>query len=145
MPRLTLFLFSLFPFFVFSGCAGNNFDEATIPPEQVATEMSFKRMANHGGIEPVVEIDQAIEEWQFHIGAYTKVSVLGGAPTETYTLSDRSGIRYTVSSETTNSEMIDQLATGVYGYASGSIISVDRDYAAGKIAAVIELKQWRER
>lgn len=145
MLRLPYLIFALLPFFFFSGCAGNNFDEATIPPEQVATEMSFKRMADHGGIEPVVEIGQAIEEWQFHIGAYTKVSILGGAPTVEYTLSDRSDIRYTVSSKTTGTEMLDQLETGMYGYATGSIISVDRDYAAGKIEAVIELKQWQQR
>ena len=132
-------------FFLFSGCAGSDFDEATIPPDQVAAEMSFKRMANHGGIEPVVEVGQEIKEWQFHLGGDSKVSILSGEPTVECTLSDRSGINYIVSSKSTVPEIFNQLKTGVYGYATGRVVSVDRDFAAGKISAIIEVTGWRER
>lgn len=145
MPRLPFLLFALLPLFLFSGCAGNNFEEATIPPEQVAAEMSFKRMADHGGIEPVIEIGQAIKEWQFHIGAYSKVDIFGGEPTVEYTLGDRSRINYIISSESTDPEILRQLKIGMYGYATGRFVSVDRDFADGKITAVIEVIEWRER
>jgi hypothetical protein len=145
MPRLPLLLFALLPLFLLSTCAGNNFDEATIPPEQVGAEMAFKRMADHGGIEPVIEIGQEIKEWQFHIGAYRKAAYLGGEPTIEYTLGDRSGIEYTVSAESTSPEMMEQLQTGMYGYATGRFVSVERDLAGGKVYATIELVDWRER
>jgi hypothetical protein len=145
VSHLPFCLFLFLPFLLFTGCAGNNFDETTIPPEQVATEMSFKRMADHGGIEPVIEIEQPIQEWQFHIRAYSKVAVLGSEPTIAYTLGDRSGIKYTVSSASTDPEILGQLTTGSYGYATGRVISVDRDFAAGTVAATIGIEAWRER
>ncbi|WP_020568688.1 hypothetical protein [Neolewinella persica] len=145
MPRLPKLLFPLLIFFLLSACAGNNFDEATIPPEQVAAEMAFKRMADHGGIEPVIEIGQEIKDWQFHIGAYSKMAYLGGEPTVEYTFGDLSGIKYTVSSESTSPKLMNQLETGMYGYATGRFVSVERDLAGGKVYATVELTDWRER
>jgi len=145
MSRLPLLLSYLIPLILFSACAGKNFDEATIPPEQVNAEMAFKRMADHGGIEPVIEIGQEIKDWQFHIGAYSKTSLFGGEPTIEYTLGDLSGIKYTVSSESTTPDMMDKLETGMYGYATGRFVSVERDLAGGKVYATIELTGWRKR
>lgn len=93
----------------------------------------------------MVEIGQTITEWQFHVGAYSNIAIPGEETTTEYTLSDRSGIVYTVSSETTTPDNLNQLKTGMYGYASGRIVSVDRDYAEGEISATIELTGWRER
>jgi hypothetical protein len=145
MPRLSLLLPPLLLLFLLPACAGNNFDEATIPAEQVGAEMAFKRMADHGGIEPVIEIGQEIKEWQFHIGSYSKVSSLGAEPIVEYTFGDRSDIEYTVSSESTSAKLMEQLKTGLYGYATGRFTSVERDLAGGKVYATIELADWRER
>ena len=125
-------------------CAGGNFDEATIPPDQLSTELAFKRVADHGALEPVLEDGQLFTDWQFHVASKSKTSVLGGAPEYTFNLRDRSGIEYTVSSNSTPMNVIEQIDMG-YGYASGRVVSVVRDLAAGEFAVELSLESWRER
>jgi hypothetical protein len=62
-----------------------------------------------------------------------------------YRLTDRSGIYYTVSSATTPANIMGQLKVSQMGYATGRIITVDRDLVAGKIDVVLELTGWRSR
>lgn len=135
-----LLLFAL----VLTACAGNNFDEATIPPDQLTTELAFKRVADHGGMEAVLEVDQEFNDWQFHIGPKSKTSIMGSAPVYTFHLKDRSGIEYIVKSPTTPAAVIDQMDLG-YGYASGKVLTVDRDLAAGEFEVELLLSSWRKR
>lgn len=128
-----------------TACGGGNFDEATIPPDQRSAELAFRRLANHGELEAVIEIDQPISAWQFHVGARQQLSVLGAPPTVTYSLSDRSGIEYTVTSESTPLSILEQVETGTYGYADGRFVAIERDLAGGKIYATLKLDSWRER
>lgn len=145
MYRYVIQLLICFFLLLLAGCAGDNFDEATIPKAQLSTELAFKRMADHGEIEPVVEIDQEITDWQFHIAGYSKAAFLNGTPTIEYTLRDRSGIKYTVSSESTPEEVLANLETGQYIYATGKIASVERDFTGGKLYATLVLSSWRKR
>lgn len=138
LPCLSLVLVCLL------SCAGNNFDEATIPPEQLGAEMAFRRVAEHGGLEPVLEEGTEFNDWQFHIASKSKTSVLGGKPTQVFRLKDRSGIEYTAKSGTTSDSVLNQMESG-YGYASGKILTVKRDLAAGAFEVELALTSWRER
>lgn len=145
MQRLSAALISLSFLLLLSACGGSNFEEASIPEDQLNTEFSFRRLANHGELEAVVEIGQLIKDWQFYVGANSKVSVLGSPETIEYRLSDRSGIAYTVSSESTDQAILEKLEMGTYGYATGSFVAVERDLAEGKIYATIRLESWKQR
>ncbi len=125
-------------------CAGNNFDEATIPTDQLNTELAFKRVADHGGMEAVLEENQEFTDWQFHIASKSKTSLAGGKPVYVFHLNDRSGVEYKISSASTPASIIDQLDLG-YGYASGKVLSVERDLVAGEFNAELSLNSWRER
>lgn len=140
MPRL---IYLLLPVLLYS-CAGNNFDETAIPADQLTAELAFRRVAEHGAMEPVLEDGQDFTDWQFQISSKSKSSVLGSEPVHTFYLKDRAGIEYTVSTLTTPKAVIEKMDLG-YGYASGSIVSVERDLAGGEIKAVIRLDRWRER
>jgi hypothetical protein len=138
LPSLLLFTTFLI------GCAGNDFDEATIPAEQLSAELAFRRVAEHGGLEPVLEEGTEFKDWQFHITSQSKTSVLGSDPVQTFNLADRSGIEYTVKSGTTPDNVLNQIELG-YGYASGKILTVKRDLAAGAFEVELALTSWRER
>lgn len=134
-----------FMLLLFTACTGQNFDEATIPPEQLSTEMAFTRLSEHGELEPVLEVGQQLENWQFFV-AGKKISVApGGEKATVITLKDRSGIDYTVSSTSTTASIVQQMSPGGYGYGTGEIASVDRDLVAGKISVVVALRSWRPR
>lgn len=137
----------IFPFLLLllAGCAGNNFDEATLPPEQLATEMAFTRLSQHGEMEPVLDVGQQLVDWQFFVASTTTSSLTGSEKKTVYTLKDRSGIGYTVASASTPPPVIDQMHIGEYGYGTGEIISVDRDLAAGEIDVMVKLRSWRKR
>jgi|GEM_PF-1976074 hypothetical protein len=126
-------------------CAGDNFDETTIPTEQLSAELAFKRVADHGGLEPVVEDGQAFNEWQFNISSSSRVVVMNNKTEFIYWLKDRSGIEYKVSSKSTSIGLIEQMKETSYGYATGKIVSVKRDLPAGEIAVELVLTSWRER
>lgn len=132
-------------FLLLTACAGQNFDEATIPPEQLSTEMAFTRHIEHGEIEPLLEVGQQLENWQFVVAGTSTSSVLGSEKATVLTLKDRSGIKYSVSSATTPKSIIEQMGTGGYGYGTGKIVSIDRDLFAGEISAVVALQSWRPR
>jgi hypothetical protein len=87
---LTLFCLAILLF----SCGGDNFDESSIPPDQLAVEMSFRRVKDHGALEPVIEPLQSIDGWQFYVAGYEKTSALGQQPSALYTLTDRAGIVY---------------------------------------------------
>jgi len=136
MPRLTLLLLML----LLSTCAGDSFDEATIPAEQIAVELAFKRLKNHGGLEPVLEVGQRIADWQFHVST----TQLDGKAEQIYQLKDRAGIDYELNVEATPREILDKISLG-YGYGTGEIVGVNRDLLEAKIEAVLRLDSWRER
>lgn len=142
MLRPPFFLFILL--LLFTGCAGNNFDEATIPTDQLAAEMAFKRVADHGGMEAVLEESTTFKDWQFHNGSKSKTSISGRESVRIFHLKDRSGIKYVVKSGSTSASVLDQIDFG-YGYASGEILTVKRDLAAGEFEAELKLTSWRER
>lgn len=142
MHRLPYLLFLTV---LFTSCAGNNFDEATMPADQLSTELAFKRMANHGGLEPVLEDGQTINAWQFHISSSSRTVIMNSEPAYTYSLKDRSGIEYKVSSQSTDMSLIEQMKGASYGYGSGEITSVKRDLAAGEIEVDLVITTWRER
>lgn len=131
--------------FLLSSCGGQNFDEAAFPQDQLAVELAFKRLRNHGGLEPVIEVDQLISEWQFYVSSKQSSSVLGGEPVTIFWLKDRTGIAYKVSSESTSPKIIESLTIGTYGFGAGTILSLERDLVAAEIEAVLQLKQWVER
>ena len=127
-----------------SGCAGHNFDEAAFPDDQISAEMAFKRLADHGDLEPVLQERQLVDGWQFHVSSYSKVAIMGSDPVITYWLSDRSGIDYKVTS-TNSPEVIEKIDNGSYGFGRGRVHSVDRDLVAGKIEAELLLSDWTPR
>ena len=137
-------LFCLALPFLLCSCAGNNFDEATIPTDQLSAELAFRRVADHGGMEAVLEENQEFTGWQFHISSKSTTSILGGEPVLNFYLKDRAGIEYTVSSSSTAKEVTATMDMG-YGYADGRVLSVERDLAAGEIRAEVRLDSWRER
>lgn len=137
MRRLLPLFFPL----LLTACTGENFDEATIPPEQFSTEMAFTRLAKHGEMEPVLDVGQPLENWQFFVAGITPGA--DGAESTEITLRDRSGIGYVVTPATTPPAIIRQMSAGGYGYGTGEIVSVDRDLAAGKIDVVVGLRSWR--
>lgn len=101
-------------------------------------------MADHGELEPVLEVRQMIDGWQFHVGSMKEGSILGGPEIKTVWLKDRSGIEYQVTS-LTSPQVIDKLAIGTYGFARGRVHKVERDLAAGKLQAELLLSDWTER
>jgi hypothetical protein len=140
MHRFTPLLFVL----LIAGCAGDNFDEASIPQDQISTEMAFKRMSDHGGLEPVLEERQLLDGWQFHISSTKKSSVLGSDPVTTINLKDRSGISYKVTS-VTSPQVVEKMETGTYGFARGRVHVVERDLAAGTMSVELLLSDWTKR
>jgi len=136
--------FLVFLPFILLSCGGDNFDDSAFPPDQQSVELAFKRMADHGELEPVLDERQMIDGWQFHVGATREGSVMNGPKTKTVWLSDRSGIEYTVTSQN-SPDVINQLQPGTYGYARGRVHSVDRDLAAGELDAELLLTDWTER
>lgn len=136
--------FLLFLPLLFLSCGGDNFDDASFPPDQQSVELAFKRMADHGALEPVLEVGQLVDGWQFHVGATREGSVMNGPTTKTVWISDRSGIAYSVTSQNSPG-IIDELKPGTYGYARGRVHSVDRDLAAGELEAELLLTNWTER
>lgn len=137
------FLLLFFP--LFTACTGQNFDEATIPAEQVSAEMAFTRHVVHGEIEPLFEVGQQLENWQFFVAGKSTSSVMGSEKSTVLTLKDRSGIGYSISSISTPESIVQQIATGGYGYGTGEIVSIDRDLLAGEISVVVALRSWRPR
>ena len=136
--------FTLLLSLLLTACGGKNFDESAIPPEQLSTELAFKRMAEHGELEPVVDAGLMIDGWQFHVGSTKEGSYLGSEKVKTVYLSDRSGIDYFVTSKTSPG-IIDKLELGTYGFARGRVHAVERDLAAGEMEVELLLSGWTER
>ena len=127
-----------------AACAGNNFDEAAIPPDQKTAELSFKRMAEHGALEPVLADRQLIDGWQFHVSSGSEGTVMNGPFTKTRYLKDLSGIEYKVTN-TNSPDVIDLLEVGTYGFARGRVHTIERDLAAGEMEVELLLTEWQER
>ncbi|MEM9261782.1 MAG: hypothetical protein AAGA62_19225 [Bacteroidota bacterium] len=138
-------ILSLMLLLLLSSCGGKNFNEASIPPDQLSVELAFKRLSKHGGLEPVIEVDQKFSNWQFYVSSQQKSSVLGTDTVVSFWLKDRAGIAYKVSSESTAAAVIESLAIGTYGFGTGTIISLERDLVAAEIEAVLRLEEWVER
>ena len=137
-----LFLLLFLP--LLTACNGDGFDEEAIPQDQLTTELAFKRMADHGELEPVLEERQMIDGWQFRVTAIQEGSVLGGPEIKKATLADRTGITYSVTS-LSSPDVIDELAVGMYGFARGRVISVKRDLPAGVMDVELLLSSWTKR
>ncbi|SER05039.1 hypothetical protein [Neolewinella agarilytica] len=138
------FYLFLLPLVLLNACAGNNFDESSFPPDQISAEMSFKRLADHGDLEPVLREGQLVDGWQFQVSSYSKVAVLNQDPVITYSLKDRSGIDYKVTS-VTSPDVIKKIENGSYGFGRGRVLTVDRDLVAGEIQAELLLSDWTPR
>ncbi len=138
------FCLFLLPLVLLCACAGHDFDEAAFPADQITAEMSFKRLADHGDLEPVLREGQLVDGWQFHVSAYSKVAVLNQDPVITYSLKDRSGIDYKVTS-LTSPGVIPKIENGSYGFGRGRVLTVDRDLVAGEIQAELLLSDWTPR
>lgn len=138
------FYLFLLPLVLLYACAGKNFDEAAFPPDQISAEMSFKRLADHGDLEPVLREGQLVDGWQFHVNSYTRVAVLNQEPVITYSLSDRSGIDYKVTS-VTSPDVMQKIDNGSYGFGRGRVLTVNRDLVAGEIEAELLLSDWTPR
>lgn len=132
---LALFLFC---------CGGDNFDASSVPPDQLAAEMSFRRVKDHGALEPVLEPQQLVDGWQFYVDGYQKSSALGQQQSDVYILRDRAGIIYRVNTSQ-NPKMDEILNVGTYGFGRGRIEEVNRDLVKGKISAHLLLSDWQER
>lgn len=141
---MSKYLLLYFTIFFLTACAGGNFDETAIPPDQLTTELAFKRMADHGELEPVLEDRQLIDGWQFHVSSVFEGSVMNGPKKKTIYLKDRSGIEYRVTSDNSPG-VIDQIETGTYGFARGRVHEITRDLAAGKMEVELLLSHWNER
>lgn len=127
-----------------AACGGDNFDAEAIPQDQLSTELAFKRMADHGELEPVLEEHKMIDGWQFQVSSIKEASVLEGPKIKTAFLRDRTGIVYSISS-LSSPDVIDQLSIGTYGFARGRVLAVKRDLAAGKMEAELLFSSWTER
>lgn len=136
--------FFLLPFLFLTACAGNNFDEAAFPADQKSVGLAFKRMANHGELEPVLEELQPIDGWQFHVSSGSEGTIMNGPFKKTRFLKDESGIEYRVTLEN-SPDVIDKIEVGTYGFARGRVHSVERDLAAGELKAELLLSDWTER
>lgn len=138
MPR------NLLPFLlmiVCAACANDKFDDSAIPEDQLSTELAFKRMADHGELEPVLEVGQMIDGWQFYV-LHVQQKDLDGKPTpQSATLQDRTGVAYNVTAEN-SPEVIKQLEVGTLGFARGRIHRVERDLAAGNMSVELLLNNW---
>ena len=139
MKYLSCLLFTLL-----CACAGQNFDEAAFPDDQVAAQMSYKRLADHGDLEPVLQDGQTFTDWQFYCASRSETSAMGSPKTITFALRDGSGIEY----YTTTSDspaVADELEMGAYGFASGSVKTVKRDLVGGDVEAELIIERWRVR
>lgn len=130
--------------FALTACSGDNFDASAIPADQQSVELAFKRMAEHGEMEPVAEAGLMIDGWQFHVGSTKEGSFMGSPKVKTVYLRDRSGIEYSVTS-ITSPDIIDQIEIGTYGFARGRVHAVQRDLAAGEMKVELLLSGWTER
>ena len=105
-------------------------DEAPFPQDQQAVRYSFKRMSEHGQIEPVLVEGQMIDKWYFE--------VLAGDGARVQRLGDGSGIDYQLNEHST---LISGTAflKGQLVRASGEVLVVRRDYPSGTISATLKL------
>ena len=126
---LILLLIILLPF----SCTGD-LDKANYPPDQYAVMMAFKRVKDHGQIEPVLVEGQTFEDWQFRVEA--------GDGAQVPRLVDGSGIGYEVDWAASDFAG-DRPAVGAVVLANGEVISVRRDYPAGVVVGVLMLHRVR--
>ena len=138
LPAVT-FLF-IITVFLATAC-NSGFDEATMPADQIATEMAFKRMSEHGAVEPVLEVGQPFTEWQF----LASPDLLVINDISLVLLSDRSNIRYEALASDNDPKIMERLRAGVLGYATGEVVGVDRDLARGRLTARLRIDAWRPR
>lgn len=120
------------------------FDEADFPEDQKATELAFRRMADHGQIEPVIEPDQSFKDWHFRITSYKASVSTDDGKSVLFTLVDASGIQY-LADERTPQAVRDEMNIGDYGFATGKVVNVERDLVEGQIIAVLVLSEWRDK
>lgn len=103
------------------------------PADQKATEMSFRRLAMNGDIEPVLEVDQRFQDWYFEI-----VVVAGNQ----IQLRDASGIEYRTLRQIMERAGQGELVAGKQLRASGKVMRMDRDYTARAIVAHLAVEAW---
>jgi hypothetical protein len=125
-------------------CGGDNFDTKAFPESQVSTEMAYKRLKNHGAIEPVIEEEASVDGWQFYVTSSSKSSIMGSEPLFRFGLKDQSGIHYEVTSQS-SPEVMDKISIGTYGFAKGTVLTVKRDLSAGEVEAELALTDWTPR
>ena len=121
MHRLTFIL--LLTLHLLASCKNQTQD---LPQEQYLVHMALKRMRDHGRMEPVLEVGQAIDQWHFQ-ATYD-------APSQTLRLADGSAIRYRVVEQPKDLSILPTDRTAPVTVA-GKITAVDRDLVAGTIQA----------
>lgn len=102
----------------------------TFPADQESTEMSFRRLAMNGDLEPVLEVGQTITDWRFRVRRAGIDSVF---------LYDRSGIDYRVARTDLPAVRPTLLRTDAQWTASGRVSSLDRDLAGRRVTATLDL------
>ena len=122
-------------------CAGNDFDETAFPDDQQATEMAFRRMADHGEMIPVLKERQLIDGWQFHVsGAHERRAAEGPTKKVRY-LRDASGINYYIT-EANSPEVFSEVRVGTYGFGRGHVQAIERDLVNGAMEVELLLTGW---
>lgn len=134
------FFCCLLCFFIFSCTPTDGFDDAAFPADQQATEFAFRRMSQHGALEPVMEEGQLIDGWQFQVVS-RKIAPDGSF---TIILADRSGIEYLVAPEI-KAGLRDQLLPQSIGFARGRAKTIRRELAAGRMQVSLLLSDWTPR
>ena len=105
-------------------------DEAPFPQDQQAVRYAFKRMSEHGQIEPVLMDGRQIKDWYFE--------VLAGDGAQVQRLGDGSGIDYQLD-ELSAVKVTAIFREGDLLKASGEVSLVKRNYPEGSIIAILNL------
>ena len=126
-----------------TACGGETFSEDRFPAAQTQAELAAKRVLNHGTLEPVLEIGQPLDQWQFKVGSIVRSSLTGDAPA-IVSLSDRSGVKYTV--DTSTPEAIRKtLRSGDFGFATGRVEDVLHEPDPRSVSVTLQLTDWEPR
>ncbi|OAV45657.1 hypothetical protein A3850_014650 [Lewinella sp. 4G2] len=119
-------------------CTSSPFDDAAFPEDQRLAKLAFKRMSEHGRMEPVLEEGSVFKDWQFEVTPTTSKVATHTTEKSPVVLADGSGITY-------SAMFPNSIFTGdqAVGFATGTVTKVERDLAAGTIRAELEITTWR--
>ena len=122
---------------------GGDFDDSRVPPDQLTAELAARRVLDHGTLEPVLEINQPIEQWQFRRGSTSRTTILGKTTVKIY-LYDRSGVEYLVT-EATPEAVREKMEGSLYGFATGRVEDVLHEPDPRSVSVTLQLTDWEPR